>query len=273
MKTIVKWPGNKTRIVDQIERLLPNGKRLMEPFAGSAAVFLNTSYDDNIVNDRNADLINMYVVLKELGSVFIDMCRALFTVQSNTPDMYYSLRDEFNHTNDSTRKAALFLYLNRHGYNGLVRYNADGGYNVPFGRYKKPYFPFQELQHFYVKSQAASFLTLDFEEVMRTAKPGDIVYCDPPYVPLSTTANFTNYSAGGFGLDEHIRLAKVSRELSCQGIPVLISNHNNEFTREIYAGAVISEFEVQRFISCDGDNRTKAPELLALFDGRCANVG
>lgn len=272
MKTIVKWPGNKTRIVNQIQRLLPHGKRLIEPFAGSAAVFLNTSYEDNIVNDLNADLINMYVVLKQLGPAFMDMCRALFSSHSNTPETYYSLRDEFNQTSDSVRKAALFLYLNRHGYNGLVRYNADGGYNVPFGRYKQPYFPFQELQHFYLKSQVATFMTLDFEAVMRLAVPGDVIYCDPPYVPLSTTANFTNYSAGGFGLSEHIRLANVAQELARCGIPVLISNHNNEFTREIYHGAAISEFEVQRFISCDGDNRNKAPELLALFDGRCANV-
>jgi DNA adenine methylase len=273
MKPFLKWAGNKYRIVDKIRGLLPPGRRLIEPFAGAAAVFLNTNYAYNIVNDLNVDLINLYLVLKAHGPAFIDECKSLFVPDNNSPDAYYALRQEFNETKDRVRKSALFLYLNRHGYNGLCRYNSEGGFNVPFGRYKKPYFPFEEMMFFYHKAQTAEFLAEDFETVMRRAEPGDVIYCDPPYVPLSDTANFTSYSAGGFGPEEQLRLARVAEEVSAKGIPVLISNHRNSFTLEAYAAANIESFDVQRFISCDGDNRNKATELLALFNGRHICVG
>lgn len=272
MKPFLKWAGNKYRIVDKIRGLLPPGRRLIEPFAGSAAVFLNTDYAENLVNDLNSDLIQLFVVLKEHGLSFVDECKSLFTSDTNVAEVYYQFRQEFNATTDPFRKASLFLYLNRHGYNGLIRYSSNG-FNTPFGRYKKPYFPFEEMMLFYHKAQTAEFTSEDFEEVMRRAKPGDVIYCDPPYVPLSETANFTNYSAGGFGPTEQLRLAKLAEELSDQGIPVLISNHNNEFTQDAYKAAEISMFDVPRFISCDGKNRTKAAELLALFPGRHVHVG
>jgi DNA adenine methylase len=272
MKPFLKWAGNKYRIVDKIKAMLPPGNRLIEPFAGSAAVFLNTEYKENIVNDVNTDLINLYLVLKEYGPSFIDACKELFVPENNTAEAYYALRDEFNSTTDKVRKASLFLYLNRHGYNGLVRYS-KAGFNVPFGRYKKPYFPFDEMMFFYHKAQTAEFLAEDFETVMRRAVPGDVIYCDPPYVPYSETANFTNYSADGFGPEDQLRLARVAEELAERGIPVLISNHHNEFTLKAYAAAEIQSFDVQRFISCDGANRNKATELLALFGGRHCRVG
>lgn len=272
MKPFLKWAGNKYRIVDKIRGVLPRGERLIEPFAGSAAVFLNTDYKTNIVNDMNADLINVFVTLKQHGPAFVDACKNLFTPDENVPEVYYEFRDEFNQTSDRFRKAALFVYLNRHGYNGLCRYNNDGGFNVPFGRYKKPYFPFEEMMMFYHKSEDATFQTEDFELVMQQAQPGDVIYCDPPYVPLSDTANFTNYSAGGFGVDEQLRLAKVARETSERGIPVLISNHHTSFTEAIYKSADITTFEVQRLISCDSTNRNKAAELLALFPAMASSV-
>lgn len=273
MKPFLKWAGNKYRIVDRIRAMLPAGQRLIEPFAGSAAVFLNTEFNDNVVNDLNTDVINLFLVLKEHGPAFIDTCKGLFVPDNNTADAYYALRQEFNETTDCTRKSALFLYFNRHGYNGLCRYNSDGGFNVPFGRYKKPYFPFEEMMFFYHKSQTAEFVSEDFETVLQRAAPGDVIYCDPPYVPLSKTANFTNYSAGGFGPEEQLRLARVAEELSNWGIPVLISNHRTDFTLDAYSAAQIESFEVQRFISCDGDNRNKATELLALFSRGDTLVG
>lgn len=267
MRPFLKWAGNKYRIIDKIRAQLPAGRRLVEPFAGSAAVFLNTDYEENVVNDSNIDLIQLFRTLQAHGTSFIDACRRLFTNEHNTPDAYYQLRDEFNQSTDPVRKSALFLYLNRHGYNGLCRYSGTGVFNVPFGRYKKPYFPFEEMMMFYHKSQTAEFVSEDFEHVMRRARPGDVIYCDPPYVPLTDTANFTSYSAGGFGPNEQLRLAEVAREVSASHIPVLISNHHTPFTLAAYAGAEISMFDVQRFISCDADHRTKAGELLALFPG------
>lgn len=265
MKPFLKWAGNKYRIVHKIRGILPPGKRLIEPFAGSAAVFLNTEYKENIINDRNSDLINVFVTLNHYGPAFIDACKRLFTPEHNVPRVYYEIREEFNATRDLFRKATLFVYLNRHGYNGLCRYNNEGGFNVPFGRYKNTYFPFEEMMMFYHKSQSATFVTEDFEAVMQQTQLGDVIYCDPPYVPLSATANFTNYSAGGFGFGEHLRLAKAAREASERGVPVLISNHKTPFTEETYQAAQITTFHVQRLISCDSTNRNKAIELLALF--------
>ena len=144
MKPFLKWAGNKYRIVNKIRGLLPPGRRLIEPFAGAAAVFLNTHYAYNIVNDLNVDLINLYLVLKAHGPAFIDECKSLFVPDNNSPDAYYALRQEFNETKDRVRKSALFLYLNRHGYNGLCRYNSEGSFNVPFGRYKKRIFPLKK---------------------------------------------------------------------------------------------------------------------------------
>ena len=179
--------------------------------------------------------------------------------------MARDLRAEFNQTRDHRRKAALFLYLNRHGYNGLCRYNAKGGFNVPVGRYVKPYFPAREMLGFHEKAQRAEFRVADFTEVMRQALPGDVVYCDPPYVPLSATSNFTSYHRGGFGEAQQNELARLAEELASRGVPVVISNHETSFTVQAYHKARLTRFSVRRFISRNGQNRGKAAELLALF--------
>ena len=100
---------------------------------------------------------------------------------------------------------------------------------------------------------------------MAAAQPGDVIYCDPPYVPLSETANFTSYSAGTFGVAKQQELARQAVACAARGIPVVISNHDTEFVRAEYAGARLVAFDVQRYISCDGNNRGKAAELLAIF--------
>jgi DNA adenine methylase len=140
-----------------------------------------------------------------------------------------------------------------------------GGFNVPFGRYKRPYFPEAEMHHFVQKAQNATFQHNKFAATMASCQPGDVVYCDPPYVPLSNTANFTSYSANGFGWAEQTDLAHQANKLAQRGIPVIISNHNTAAVREVYEAAKIETFEVRRFISCNGDKREKAAELLAVF--------
>lgn len=268
LKPFLKWAGGKFRIVERIkEKLLP-GKRLIEPFVGSGAVFLNTDYPEYLLSDINKDLINLYIVLQTEGREFIKYCKSFFSPGYNNEDKYYHLRSEFNKTADIYYKSALFLYLNKHGYNGLIRYNSSGGFNVPFGSHEKPYFPENELLYFWEKSQKAVFKNQDFTLTMQEAQPGDVVYCDPPYAPLSETANFTSYSAGGFTSSHQLKLAEMAEKLADNGIPVLLSNHNIEFIRKAYASADITSFEVRRFISCDGANRNKAGEVLALFAGR-----
>lgn len=266
IRPFLKWAGNKYRIIDRVRNALPDGKCLIEPFAGSCAVFLNTDYEHYIINDNNPDLINLYIILKKEGAIFIKKCRYYFTPRFNNEEQYYKLRQKFNASNDIYRRAILFVYLNRHGYNGLCRYNLKGGYNVPFGRYKAPYFPEKEMLAFNEKAKKAEFTLSSFEEVIQSAKKGDVIYCDPPYVPLSTSANFTNYSIGGFNMEKQQQLADLANSTSNKGIPILISNHNTSFTRKAYDKAnKITKFHVQRFISCNGKKRGTAGELLALF--------
>jgi DNA adenine methylase len=265
MKPFLKWAGNKYALMDRIRHVLPMGNRLIEPFAGSAAVFLNTDYPQAVIADSNPDLIDLYKRLQAQGKKFIAYACELFVPENNSKLVYYGLREEFNHTQDKQRKAALFLYLNRHGYNGLCRYNAKGGFNVPFGRYAKPYFPGKEMEHFYLKSQKAKFIIADFKVIMQKAKPGDVIYCDPPYTPLSSTANFNHYNKDGFGKREQDDLINMAEKCAKKTIPVVISNHNTEFTLHAYRNASITQFDVKRTISCNGSNRKKAKELLALF--------
>lgn len=268
MKPFLKWAGNKYRIIAQIKPLLPaRGVRLIEPFAGSAAVFLNTNYDHNLICDTNADLIGLYRTLKDEGPAFIEYSSLLFCESNNTPEVYYELRAEFNSCRDPRRKSALFVYLNRHGYNGLCRYSLKGEYNVPFGLYKKPYFPRAEMLGFQQRAEKAVFHEADFRDTMARAHEGDVVYCDPPYVPLTATANFTSYSSGGFTSKDQLELGLLARQLSARGVTVILSNHDTEFVSQAYEGAEFVRFPVQRFISCDGENRGKALEVLALYAG------
>ena len=266
IRPFLKWAGNKYRIIDRIQNSLPNGRRLIEPFVGSAALFLNTNYDDYLLCDTNEDLINLYNLLKEDGPEFIKYSQYYFRGNHNTSETYYKRRALFNSTNDIRKKSALFIYLNRHCYNGLCRYNSKGGFNVPFGRYKKPYFPKNEMLLFSEKAQKATFKTQAFSISLINATKGDVIYCDPPYYPLSESANFTTYSAGGFKLKEQKELATLAELTSAKGISIVISNHDTENTRNLYSEASsIESFHVRRYISCIGKERSMVEELLATY--------
>jgi DNA adenine methylase len=266
-KPFLKWAGSKYKIIDKIVESLPNGSRLIEPFVGSGAVFLNTDYPAYIAADVNPDLINLYRCIQSGGFEFIDRAKLLFVEENNREESFYKLRKEFNETADIFRKSELFIYLNRHCFNGLCRYNSKGGFNVPFGKYSSPTFPEAEIANFFHKSQIIDFKVSDFVETMERAKVGDVVYCDPPYAPLTKTANFTSYTKSDFTLERQEQLSSIAVKLMNKGITVIISNHDTEFTRSIYNVAKIDCFDVQRFISSNATTRTKAPELLAIFSG------
>jgi DNA adenine methylase len=267
-RAFLKWAGGKYGLSDVIAKMLPKGQRLIEPFVGAGSVFLNTDYDEYILNDINKDLINLYKILQKTPDTFIDDARKLFTANNNDADVYYQFRAEFNASENSYFRSLMFLYMNKHGYNGLCRYNKSGGYNVPFGRYKKPYFPEAELNFFAEKSQKATFVCEGYRETFARANPGDVIYCDPPYVPLSKTASFTSYSGNGFGLDEQADLANVAEEIYKQSnTPVLISNHDTIWTRKIYEHSTkIKSVQVARTISQSAEKRKKVAELLALYN-------
>ncbi|REL36998.1 Dam family site-specific DNA-(adenine-N6)-methyltransferase [Thalassotalea euphylliae] len=267
-RAFLKWAGGKYTLCDVINKMLPKGECLIEPFVGAGSVFLNSNFSRYILNDINRDLINLYQILKDTPEQYINDAAKLFVEQNNQADAYYDLRKTFNETDDIYQRSLLFLYLNRHGYNGLCRYNKSGGYNVPFGKYKKPYFPEKELQVFAEKAQRATFVCENYRDTFARAQQGDVIYCDPPYVPLSKTASFTSYAGNGFGLDEQADLANAAEETVAEvkGTSVLISNHDTIWTRKIYEHAHrIRKLNVARTISQKATNRKKVGELMALY--------
>jgi len=265
VRPFLKWAGGKFRLLPHILPRLPKGKRLIEPFAGSGVVFLNTDYDTYQLNDTNPDLINLYKILKKEKSDFIAYTEQYFKAKYNNAKQYYSLRDEFNNTEDLCKRSALFIYLNRHCYNGLCRYNSQGIFNVPFGDYVKPYFPEKEMLYFAKKAKRAVFTCHDFSKSMQKSKSGDVIYCDPPYVPWSDTAYFTNYYHKHFPLEQQEALTKIAVQLSQKNITVLISNHHTDYTEQLYNNAEIFSFDVQRNIGCVSAKRGKVKELIAKF--------
>ncbi|WP_440877236.1 Dam family site-specific DNA-(adenine-N6)-methyltransferase [Thalassotalea sp. PLHSN55] len=267
-RAFLKWAGGKYGLSDVIRKMLPQGDCLIEPFVGAGSIFLNTDYDHYLLNDINQDLINLYQILKEQPQRFINDAQRVFTPENNQPEVYYQLRSEFNASDDPYFRSLIFLYMNRHGYNGLCRYNKSGGYNVPFGKYKKPYFPQAELEFFAEKAQRATFVCEGYRDTFARANTGDVIYCDPPYVPLSKTASFTSYAGNGFGLDEQADLANAAEEVSTeQGATVVISNHDTIWTRKIYENAdKLKSIKVARTISQKGNGRKKVAELLVKYN-------
>jgi DNA adenine methylase len=265
VRPFLKWAGNKYRCLNNILQFLPNGGRLIEPFTGSGAIFLNSVYDSYLLGEENHDLVNLYNYLKQEGEAFVPVCQAYFTSENNNEAKYYNFRRKFNSTKDLKERAALFLYLNRHGFNGLCRYNSSGGYNVPFGRYAKPYFPYKEMLHFINKSQHSTFYHGDFRKTFELAEEGDVIYCDPPYAPIMQDSNFTSYVSKSFGEEEQIILAELAMKKAGKGVTVLISNHDTDFTRHHYREAELKQFSVVRSISCNHHTRGPVKELLAIF--------
>ena len=264
-RAFLKWAGGKYPLLDDIKRHLPQGECLIEPFVGAGSVFLNTDFSRYILADINSDLISLYNIVKTRTDEYVQASRELFMPETNQAEVYYRFREEFNASQDPFRRAVLFLYLNRFGYNGLCRYNLRGEFNVPFWRYKKPYFPEAELYHFAEKAQNAEFHCLSYEECMNRADSNSVVYCDPPYAPLSATANFTAYHTNSFSPKEQAHLAEMAEKLVSKQIPVLISNHDTPDTREWYRAAKHFQVKVRRSISSNGGTRKKVNELLALY--------
>ncbi|WP_340610766.1 DNA adenine methylase [Xenorhabdus bharatensis] len=273
-KTILKWAGSKVRIMDKLLPHLPAGQRLVEPFAGSCAVMMNTDYPAYLVADANADLINLY---KEINAVPVGafLCEAESYFENwfecnNNEDEYYQSREVFNARDleiSYVAKACLFLYLNRHGYNGLCRYNTKGEFNVPYGKYKKVYFPEAEIKAFHHKSLGrASFDCQDWQQTLLHVKDGDVVYCDPPY--LTKGKAFTQYHKVNFTPADHELLAVILHTLhNDEGVPVTVSNSIE--AKELYAdlGFTIHEIDAPRTIAANG-NRQPAKEIIAVLAGR-----
>lgn len=290
-KPFLKWAGNKFRIIDRVIDTIADRQegrsKYIEPFGGSGAVVANVGHlfsGGRTYGEFNPELVHLMRALQEDLPELLKKTKALFVPSNNVDEEYYNLRDEFNEyvhekRRDDVEKSARFIYLNRHCFNGLCRYGPNG-FNVPFGRYAKTVAPVQELQAFARLMEGVRIQgPIGFEETMKQADEDTLVYCDPPYFPLTETSNFTQYSdKSGFGPEMQEKLAVAAAECAQRGAVVLISNHDVPACRKLYQDVAKShglqkvhfqEFGVPRFISSKGKDRgNKASELIAVFEAK-----
>ena len=270
LRPLVKWCGGKSKMADKILEMLPKGKRLVEPFVGSAAVSIASDYNEFLWNDTAIPLIVMYdQVIRHPDEVNMRL-KALVNRHQFTEDGYYEARADFNAeiTQVNPQTAALLMYLNKTGFNGLFRMNKKGEFNVPWGKRTSASFP--EREDLILFSRRFSNITLQRKDYwvlfMFDLREGDVVYCDPPYVPIGEQG-FTGYS-GEFGKKQQEILVREAKFLAKdKGIPVLISNHYTPYTKKLYRSASrIEVFDVGRAVSCKADGRGKVQEIYALWD-------
>ncbi|EKN4382650.1 Dam family site-specific DNA-(adenine-N6)-methyltransferase [Escherichia coli] len=266
-RSIFKWAGGKFGVLEQIFRYLPEGKRLIEPFVGGGAVFMNAGYQENLLNDVNADLINFYKTLQREAHSLITLAHRFFQGY-NTQEGYLAVRNAFNkQVYDDLHRAAAFLFLNRHCFNGLTRYNQAGEFNVGYGKYKTPYFPLQEMEAFLGAEGRSEFVCGDFAAVIEATGEGDVIFCDPPYEPLPNTEGFTNYSGHDFKFEEQKRLVSLLTDAHRRGAKVLITNSGAPNIRELYhdSGFRVEPLFARRSVSCKGDTRGVAHDVIAIL--------
>lgn len=287
-KPFLKWAGNKFRIIDRVDGMIEEHQggrsKYIEPFGGSGAVAVNVARRFTGLKtyaEFNPELVDLMRAIKEDLPTLIEKTESLFSPKNNDDKRYYKLRDEFNGyvksgETGNVRKSALFIYLNRHCFNGLCRYGPNG-FNVPFGRYAKTVAPIDEMKAFANLMKDVEVAgPQSFEETMKKADADTLVYCDPPYFPLTETSNFTQYSdKSGFGPEMQEKLAVAAAQCALRGAVVLISNHDVSACRELYHQVAQSQglqkvdfhrFGVARFISSKGKDRGhEARELIAVF--------
>ena len=264
--SFLKWAGGKMNALPHVFSHIPkSGKVFVEPFAGGCTVALNTNYEHYILNDKNEDLINLFKAVCADPSAFIADLQTLFVEKNNNKDAFIELRELFNSTKDTWKRSLLFVYLNRHCYNGLMRYNLSGGFNTSFGDYKKPLMPTAAITFFADKFKNAefhcgSFLDLDIPD------SDAVIYCDPPYIPHSKTASFVGYTGDGFKKEDHHALNDIASTWRDEGHKVFISNSDTKLTPVFYPGRIKTfSFGVRRSISQKGGTRGNASELLMQY--------
>ena len=265
-RPVLKWVGGKRRLIEQIVNLFPENYReraYHEPFFGGGALFFHLEPRSGSINDVNPRLINFYHVLKDNPGELIEIASRYVYDK----DEYYGIRTRFNEEHlDGVEEAAILLYLNKTGYNGLYRVNSKGKYNVPFGRYKNP--KIVDVDRIQAASRLLKNIIISsdrFYSVKEHAKLGDIVYFDPPYLPISETSDFTAYSKSGFGYEDHELLRKTCIELHDRGVLFVQSNSYVEPIIDLYRE--VDEFRLEkvqmnRAINSKATQRGEVNEIL-----------
>ncbi len=294
VRPILKWAGGKRQLLPTLRHYYPAGfTRYLEPFLGSGAVFLDCHNRGLLdgrevhLSDINADVIGCYRMVRDEVEAVIEALRPLEAGHgADGTRHFYAIRDDrFNairrdvHASADPARAytpalaAMLIYLNRTGYNGLFRLNSRGGFNVPAGRYSKVTICDEPNLRRLSAALRRPGLTVEvsrFEDALDQGRAGDFVYLDPPYSPVSRTAQFTSYTAAKFGPDEQARLQRAVVGLARQGASVLLSNSVAPEIRRLYetnvearsAGLKARKVEARRAINSRASQRGAVREYL-----------
>jgi DNA adenine methylase len=266
----IKWAGGKRQLLVELDRRLPTGwNTYFEPFVGGGAMLVHLGnkglIKSAVIADINRELINLYNVVQKHPS---DLITAVLNDQfMNDSASFNTCKREFNRImglpGHEIERAAMLIYLNRYGFNGLWRVNNKGEFNVPFGKHaNRALISETSLMKFSALLSRVCILNEDFGSATKSAKRGDFVYFDPPYMPLSKTANFTDYNSRGFGFTDQERLAKLFRKLSKKGVHLMLSNSKMPKIEDLYSGFTIDTVDAKRFINCNGQRRNGVQEII-----------
>jgi DNA adenine methylase len=264
---VLKWVGGKRQLLKEIGKYIPSKySTYYEPFLGGGAVLFALQPNKAVVNDINAELINVYTVIRDHLEELIEDLKQ----HKNEADYYYEIREldrdkKKYHQLSNVEKASRIIYLNKTCYNGLFRVNQQGEFNSPFGRYKNPNIvnePTLRAVSNYFNKAKITFKCGDFEEAVKGIRKGSFVYFDPPYDPVSDSANFTGYDKGGFARDEQVRLKRLCDNLNSRNIKFLLSNSATDFILDLYKDYNITIVKANRAINSKGDKRGEVDEVL-----------
>ena len=266
LRPLLKWAGGKRGLLPQLAPLLPAGferRRLLEPFAGGAALFFGYPVPSALLSDVNARLIQTYAAVRaHVDSVIAHLAELAMRHDAAT---YYEIRARFNSERFAcpAEAAAAFIYLNKTCFNGLYRVNRRGEFNVPIGRYTRPRILDSEaLLAASRRLRAADLQVAGFQAVLDRAQPGDFVYLDPPYVPRSHTASFAAYAAAGFTEHDQVQLMHVFVELERRGVHAMLSNSDTPFVRTLYRHWDVQRVSARRAVGCSAASRQSVDELV-----------
>lgn len=274
MEPFVKWAGGKRQLLEKLNARIPNRgyNRYFEPFVGAGAFWLDLRPQTAIVNDINEQLINCYSVIKNNPRELIRKIDGLDHGQRDK-EGYLANRDRYNQKiiagELDVETAALMIWLNKNCYNGLYRTNKKGLFNVPYNNKQigKSVNPANIMNiSSYLNDADVTLLCQDFEEVCADCREGDFIFFDSPYVPVSATAGFVDYTKESFKEEDHRRLAKLYRELTERGCYCLLTNSNTDFVRELYSGFEIVEVDVNRAINSDAKKRTGKEVIITNYE-------
>lgn len=253
-KPILKWAGGKTQMLRDLIPKVPNSYgRYIEPFIGGGAMFFALQPENAVIADRNPELINMY---RQVANNVDDVIKYLKTYE-NTSEMFYAVRSLEWTTLPKAESAARTIFLNKTCFNGLYRVNKQGKFNVPFGKYKNPKICDEDgLRAASEVLKKAEIICGDYLLVLEHyAQPGDFVFLDPPYLPISEYSDFKRYTKEQFYEEDHVELAKMIMTLHERGCHVVLTNSNHPLVHELYAPFAIDVIQTKRHISCNGSTR------------------